>query len=55
MEFFWILVWIACCIWGATDASSRGKSGCLVLLLFLFLGPVGVIIWLLIRPEKVDY
>lgn len=52
MGIIWFLIWIFCGIWAATDASDRGKSGCLVFLLILFLGPVGLIIWLLIRPER---
>ena len=52
MGFIWFLIWLVCGIWGAVDASSREKSGCLVLLLILILGPVGLIIWLLIRPER---
>lgn len=48
---FLLLLWIICGIWGAIDASNRGKSGCLVFLLILFTGPVGLIIWLLIRPN----
>ncbi len=39
-------------IWAFSDAEKRGKSGCLVaLLVFLLPWPVGLIVWLLIRPE----
>jgi hypothetical protein len=48
----WFLIVFCCCIWAAMDASARDKSGCLVFILVLFLGPIGLIIWLLIRPEK---
>lgn len=48
---FWGLVWLLCGIWAASDAGKRGKSGCLVFLLIILLGPVGLIIWLLIRPD----
>lgn len=48
---FWGLVWLACGIWAASDAANRGKSGCLVFLLIILLGPVGLIIWLLIRSD----
>lgn len=51
MGFLWFLIWLGCGIWAATDASERGKSGCLVFLLIFLLGPVGLIIWLLIRPN----
>lgn len=40
-------------IWAFQDAQRRGKSGCLVALLVLLLvWPVGLIIWLLIRPSR---
>ena len=38
-------------VWAVSDAEKRGKSGCLVALMVLLLPwPVGLIIWLLIRP-----
>ncbi len=38
--------------WAYKDANQRGKSGWLAaLLVFLLSWPVGLIIWLLIRPE----
>lgn len=55
MWLFWFLLWIICGAWGASDASKRGKDGCLVFLLIFLLGPIGVIIWLLFRPEIHDY
>lgn len=40
-------------IWAYNDANKRGKSGCLVaLLVFLLTWPVGLIIWLIFRPEE---
>ncbi|MBX4267518.1 hypothetical protein [Clostridium estertheticum] len=48
----WFLIGLIGCIWASTDAVNRGNSGCLVFLLILLGGPVGLIIWLLIRPEK---
>lgn len=49
--FFLVHIWIFA--WGYNDAEKRGKSGCLVCLLLLFAPfPVGLIIWLLIRPQK---
>lgn len=48
----WFLIWLFCSIWAVTDASERGKSGCLVFILVFVLGPIGLIIWLLIRPEE---
>jgi hypothetical protein len=38
--------------WAYQDAEKRGKSGCLVALLVLLLSwPVGLILWLVVRPE----
>lgn len=51
MGFIWIIIGFICAIWASTDAANRGKSGCLAFLLVILLGPVGLIIWLLIRPE----
>jgi hypothetical protein len=46
------IVYIGSVIWAFSDAQSRGKSGILVALLVLLLvWPVGLIIWLLIRPN----
>jgi hypothetical protein len=52
-----LAVFIWSIVWAYNDAESRGKSGCLVaLLVFLLTWPVGLIIWLLIRPtEKQPY
>ncbi len=48
-----IAVVIGSAIWAYGDAERHGKSGCLVALLVLLLSwPVGLIIWLLIRPEN---
>lgn len=48
----WFLIGLIASIWAASDAENRGKSGCLVFLLVFLLGPVGIILWLLIRPEE---
>ncbi len=40
-------------IWAYGDAEDRGKSGCLVALLVALLSwPVGLIMWLVFRPDK---
>ncbi|MCC6795187.1 MAG: hypothetical protein IT366_08715 [Candidatus Hydrogenedentes bacterium] len=47
------VIYIGSVIWAFADAQRRGKSGCLVALLVLLLvWPVGLIIWLLIRPAR---
>jgi hypothetical protein len=39
-------------IWAYGDAEKRGKSGCLVALLVIFLSwPIGLIAWLVFRPD----
>jgi cbb3-type cytochrome oxidase subunit 3 len=50
LAIIWFLIVLICSIWAAIDASNREKSACLVFLLVFFLGPIGLIIWLLIRP-----
>jgi len=41
-------------VYSYTDAVQRGKSGCLVALLVALLSwPIGLIVWLVFRPEKV--
>ncbi|QNO16035.1 hypothetical protein HYG86_15300 [Alkalicella caledoniensis] len=53
---FFLIPHIAFLFWGYNDAEKRGKSGCLVMLLFFFVAfPLNLIIWLLIRPENQDY
>jgi len=40
-------------VWAYSDAEARGKSGCLVVLLVVFLSwPLGFVAWLIFRPEK---
>ncbi len=51
MYFLLLIIWLICGIWGAYDASEREKSGCLVFLLIMIGGPIGLIIWLLIRDN----
>ena len=39
-------------VWAYGDAEARGKSGCLVVLLLLFWSwPVGLLAWLVFRPD----
>jgi hypothetical protein len=51
-----LAVFVYSIVWAYNDAEKRGKSGCLVaLLVFLLTWPVGLIIWLLIRPPDRKY
>ena len=38
--------------WGVGDSQKRGQTGCFFLIMFAFLGPLGVLVWLLVRPAK---
>lgn len=39
--------------WLFADAENRGKSGCLVVLVAMFLfWPIGLVVWLVFRPER---
>lgn len=49
--FLWMFTGFIFCILASIDASNRGKSGCFVFLLVFFLGPIGFIIWMIIRPK----
>ena len=40
-------------VWAYGDAEKRGKSGCLVAILVLFITwPLGLILWIVFRPEE---
>jgi hypothetical protein len=40
------------CVWAGSDAERRGKSGILIGLLVFFTWPLGLLIWLVARPEQ---
>jgi uncharacterized membrane protein YeaQ/YmgE (transglycosylase-associated protein family) len=48
----WVIFGLVVGLWASTDATCRKKSGFLTFLLVLLGGPVGLIAWLLFRPEK---
>ena len=45
----WI-IWIILAIWVYKDAEKRGKSGVLWFIIVFFLGIIGLIVWLVVRP-----
>ena len=45
---------IANVVWGFRDGRRRGRSGILVAMLVLWTFPVGVLLWLLFRPDVVE-
>lgn len=47
--FFIIAIFIA--IWVYKDAEKRGKNGALWLIVVLISGIIGLIIWLIVRPD----
>jgi hypothetical protein len=40
------------CRWAGSDAERRGKSGCLVAIVVLLTWPLGLILWLVFRPDS---
>ncbi|RAU81789.1 hypothetical protein [Pontibacter arcticus] len=49
-----LVLYVWSIIWAYRDAERRGKSGILIALLVAFLPswPLGIILWLLIRPAN---
>lgn len=45
---------VANVVWGFRDGRRRGRSGILVAMLVLWTFPVGVLLWLLFRPDIVE-
>ena len=49
----YLVIAVLSVIWAYGDAERRGKSGCLVALLVIFLAwPLGLLVWLIFRPER---
>ena len=46
----WLVISILIMIWVYRDAEARGSSGILWLIIVFFLGIIGLIIWLVVRP-----
>jgi len=40
------------CRWVGRDADKRGKAGCLVALVVFLTWPLGLILWLVFRPDS---
>jgi uncharacterized membrane protein YwaF len=45
------IVFVGSLIWAYADAERRNKSGCLVALLVFLFWPIGLLIWLIFRPD----
>lgn len=48
----WFFLAIILCAWVYKDAKARGENGALWLIIVLITGLLGLIIWLVVRPEK---
>lgn len=46
------IFFVAVLAWGVGDSQKRGQPGWLFILLFIFLGPLGLVLWLVMRPSK---
>ena len=49
-----LIVWFLVIVWVYRDAKKRGKSGALWAIIVLFLGILGLIIWLVVRPKTTE-
>ena len=49
-----VSIFLTIWLWVFRDAGARGKPGCLVALLVFGLFPIGLIIWLIFRPDYVE-
>ena len=49
------IIWIWSLFWAYGDAETRGRSGCLLVVLCFFFWPWVLLIWLLMRPDKRNY
>jgi hypothetical protein len=47
------LLYIGSLIWVFTDSQSRGKTGCIWLLLAMFTWPIGLIAYFVVRDQDV--
>ncbi len=47
------IIGILIAIWVYKDAEKRGKSGIVWFLVVFFLGIIGLIIWLVVRPKEI--
>jgi hypothetical protein len=48
------LVLFTISVWSVTDARRRGKSALGVWILVIFCFPVGMAVWLLLRPDPIQ-
>jgi hypothetical protein len=53
--FLPLIIRILIIVWMVKDGKKRGKGIAVPLILGLFLGVIGLIIWLVIRPDVTEY
>lgn len=53
LPIVWLIIAILLCVWVYRDAESRGMSGPLWLIIVIITGIIGLIIYLIVRKEKV--
>jgi hypothetical protein len=51
----WFIIWILIAIWVYRDAEERGMSGALWLIIVIFTGLIGIIIYLVVRTDRPQY
>lgn len=49
----WFVIWILIAVWVYRDAESRGMGGALWLIIVILLGLIGIIVYLVVRKDKV--
>ena len=52
---WWFIIAILLIVWVYKDAESRGMNGALWMMIFLFSGPLGPIVYLIVRKPKQTY
>lgn len=54
LPIIWFILAIVLCIWVYRDAQKRGMNGALWLIIVLIAGIIGLIIYLVVRKDKVS-
>jgi len=49
--FGWFILQVLTTLWAMSDAASRGRSGCLVAIFVFVTWPIGLIAWIVFRPD----
>lgn len=49
---FWLIIAVLLCVWVYRDAKTRGENAALWLIIVLIAGIIGLIVWLIVRPNR---